>query len=127
MQEEGCGWGVFGKLCRVACDLGLALKKRWTPSRGLGVSRKPSVRLISVLTSSPRDVAGQRLSWSLPRNGVPRGRDWRTDAQVAQNQGADALIASSSRALSAGIRTGREKAGPLERGLQNGGAEVGGS
>lgn len=121
--EEGCGWGVFGKPCRVACDLGLALKKRWTPSRGLGVSRKPSARLISVLTSSPRDVAGQRL----PRNGVPRGRDWRTDAQVAQNQGADALIASSSRALSAGIRTGREKAGPLGRRLQNGGAEVGGS
>lgn len=33
-----------------------------------------------------------------------------------QNQDADTLIASSSRALSAGIRMGREEEGPVGRG-----------
>lgn len=50
-----------------------------------------------------------------------------TDVPLVQNQDANALIASSSRALSAGIRMGREKVGPLGRGLQNRGAEVRGS
>lgn len=131
-RSAGRGMRVRGGRClanraRSHVTWGLALQKRGTPSRGPGVSRKPPARLISVPTRSPRDAAGQRPPWSRLRDRVPRGRDWRPDAQVVQNQGASALIASSSRALSAGIRVGREKAGPLGRGLRNRGAEVRGS